>query len=153
MNQELLRALILDRELGELTPEAALLLAAYLAEHPEWADESLQTVEILRLASATTRAFPEHGHAITEVSSRGMPTLRILAMAAAILVFAGLALFSAHHLGREQAIATAAPITSTPQLVESNPRTSLPWARYELRQTHHGYTAVPLTNSNPMLNP
>ena len=156
MNQETLRALVLDRELGELSPEASLLLDAYLSEHPEWENESRETAELLRLASATTRRFPERGHALpTPVSFWHGTSNRVLAMAAAVVLFAGLSLFTAYQMGRGQSLTAKSSPTSSPppQLAASSARDSMPWARYELQPTHRGYTVVPLANSNPMKNP
>lgn len=156
MNQQSLRALLLDRELGELSPEASLLLETYLSEHPEWENESRDTVELLRLASETIRRFPERGHAVSSpVSLRHGSSNRILALAAAIVLFAGFALFTAYRIGRGQSIAAESPATSTPppRLAAFSARTSMPWARYELQPTHRGYTVVPLANSNSNQNP
>lgn len=156
MNQEILRALMIDRELGELSPEASLLLDAYLSEHPEWESESRKSVELLRLASETTRRFPDRGHAISPaVSSRHGNSNRILALAAALVFLAGLAIVTAYKFGRGQSIAAETPAapSPSPQIASSSARTSLPWARYELQPTHRGYTVVPLANSNRIENP
>ncbi|MFM7182809.1 MAG: hypothetical protein ACKO2G_15280 [Verrucomicrobiales bacterium] len=156
MNQQTLRALMLDRELGELTPEAALLLNAYLSEHPEWKSESRETTDLLRLASESTRRFPERGHAASApASSWNRASTRLLAMAAGVVLFAGLAITFAYRVGREHAIAAERPASpsSSPQLASTSPQTALPWARYQLQPTHDGYTVVPLLNSNPIQKP
>ena len=156
MNQQTLRALLLDRELGELSPEASILLDAYLAEHPEWENESRDTAELLRLATATTRRFPERGHAgSSPVSFRPWTSHRILAVAASVVLFAGLSIVTAYQIGRGQSTAAETPATPSPspQIAVSSARTSLPWARYELQPTHRGYTVVPLANSNPIEKP
>jgi hypothetical protein len=156
MNQETLRALVLDRELGELSPEASLLLDAYLSEHPEWENESRRTADLLRLASESTRRFPERGHAVPSPASswHGVST-RLVAMAAAVVLFAGLAIVTAYQTGRGHAIAAEHPANPSPapRLASSSPRDSMPWARYELQPTHRGYTVVPLAHSNPMKQP
>ena len=156
MNQETLRNLVLDRELGELSPEASLLLDAYLAEHPEWKSESRQTADLLLLASESTRRFPERGHAVSAPASswHGAST-RLMALAAAVVLFAGLSVVTAYRVGRDHGIATERPASPSPapRIASSSPRGSLPWARYELQPTHRGYTVVPLANSNPMKNP
>lgn len=59
MKPEHLESLLLDRELGELSPAATALLEEYLARHPEAADPAKRltaTVDLARQALATPPA-------------------------------------------------------------------------------------------------
>ena len=58
MKPESLHALFIDRELGELPPEAVELLEAWLAEHPESTAAVPSIRRTLETTSAAVRRFP-----------------------------------------------------------------------------------------------
>lgn len=70
MKTETLQALLLDRELGELSPEVAELLEAYLAEHPAALGESEAAVHTVNTMRETVRRFP-HLVAVAEPPEGG----------------------------------------------------------------------------------
>jgi anti-sigma factor RsiW len=61
MNAAMLNSLLLDRALGELSPEVTALLEAYLAQHPEDARRAAEfsaTMDLSRAAVAVPTAAP-----------------------------------------------------------------------------------------------
>jgi anti-sigma factor RsiW len=56
MKPEILETLLLDRALGELSPEVAALLDAHLAQHPDAAHRAAEFAATLQLARAATAA-------------------------------------------------------------------------------------------------
>jgi anti-sigma factor RsiW len=54
MKPEMLDPLLLDRTLGELSPEVAALLDAHLAQNPEAARRAVELADTLQLARAAT---------------------------------------------------------------------------------------------------
>lgn len=168
MNRETIHALVIDRELGELSPESARLLDAYLEEHPEWDHENALTRRTLRLARETVLIYPERGPAAMATGDASRwPVVRwpSLAAAAALVMVAGLGAllgftWARHSPGKSAALADVAGSPRAPQgsgtvLDPTAPpeTVALPWARYEVRPTDRGYTVFPLASSNPIQKP
>lgn len=154
MNHDTIHALVIDRELGELSPEAARLLDIYLEEHPEWDEESTRARQSLRLIRDTVICYPERGHAITGPEAAGKrASSHLPAMAAALALAVGLGALLGVSFGRQHSPVTG-PVSAAPE-PGAHPSTpgSLPWARYEVRPTDRGYTIFPLASSNPSLHP
>lgn len=55
MNKELLENLLIDRALGQLSPEAEALLLEHLAAHPELNVAAAELVDVVALATAAVR--------------------------------------------------------------------------------------------------
>jgi hypothetical protein len=93
MTPETLRALLMDRELGELSPDIAALLDAYLAASPEARVESEATARTINTTRETVRRFPELApRADAESEDKVVPIIfwltRIAALAAVVAVSA-----------------------------------------------------------------
>lgn len=136
MKPESLQALLVDCELGELSPEGAELLEAWLAEHPEAAGATPSIRRTCATAGAAMRRFPE----LVQPESRAVPLypfrfrLAPLALAASLLVLLGGTAWLGFRAGR----------ASVPEVVAANHRlvgnalpthpvrADGPWARYQL---------------------
>ena len=62
MKPELLETLLLDRALGELSPEVTALLDAHLAQHPDAARRAAELADTLQLARAVSDTPAEAPH-------------------------------------------------------------------------------------------
>ena len=102
MKSEVLRALLVDRELGELSPDAKELLDAYLEAVPSTRAELDTATRTLSVASEAVRRFPE----LTRTSERDaerkitpiVPWLvPWLAWAAVLVAVAGLSAWIGYH--------------------------------------------------------
>ncbi|HUJ11594.1 MAG TPA: hypothetical protein VL171_16395 [Verrucomicrobiae bacterium] len=97
MKPEILKSLLVDRELGELTPEVVELLNAYLDHVPEARAEAQATARTVETARETIRRFPELAVTpATTPSSRSepirswfVPSLAYAAAAMAVAAVAG----------------------------------------------------------------
>jgi hypothetical protein len=176
MKPESLNALILDRELGELVPEAAELLEAWLAEHPE-ANAHGQSIpaafEAARLGldqlPQTTRAEAEAGFATAAFAPATVPVdksarfstreARIVephggfrplwgALAAAFVILVGGSGWIGYQTGRQSAEASSLLNPATPLLTQSSPGGG-PWTRYVVRSDPRGGLTVAPRNSEP----
>lgn len=142
MNPASLNALIIDRELGELPPEAAELLDAWLTEHPESADEVARTRRTLQTTQAAIRRFPELARPEPSVQPEAevisLPAVRSrfmsFALAASVLLLAGGTGWLGFRAGRVTApsVAGQSPIQSTSASSAQAVGSSGPWARYAL---------------------
>ncbi|MBE7493726.1 MAG: hypothetical protein HS117_02155 [Verrucomicrobiaceae bacterium] len=132
MKPSSLHALVIDRHLGELAPEAAELLELHLAKD---ADARTEADRILAALSATHDAVllhPELAHVLP--ASAGKPAAPMprrssfvpwLARAAAIALLAGTVGF---YAGRTESRTASGNVeSSTP-----SPRKESPWARYRM---------------------
>ena len=120
MNPETLRGLLVDRELGELAPDIAELLSAYLEAVPAARSEANVMARTVSTTRETVRRFPNLAPtAESEAESRVIPMISWLtpwlARAAAMVAVAGLAAWIGYHAGasgsgagRTEAVARAA---------------------------------------------
>ncbi len=138
MNPKSLETLIIDRNLGELTPEAAELLQTFLESHPETHGE---VARIEAALSATELAVSSHPALFSErqlaESQEASPQniipipaavwLRAVA-AVALLVLVGASGYLAGNRSQSSGPATSAP--RSPALLSSH--TPSPWAQYRI---------------------
>jgi hypothetical protein len=152
MKPESLHALLIDRELGELSSEAVELLDLWLAEHPESAAAVPSIRRTLDTATAAVRHFPELARPEAEMVAFPPSRARLipLAMAASILIL----------LGGTAWLKFGANEKSAPKLAESHPagapsppattlKHSDPWARYALAPDPRGGLTVVRRDINP----
>jgi hypothetical protein len=146
MKTESLHALWLDRELGELPPEAAELLDAWLAEHPESAAGLPALQRTLATAAAAVQRFPELARPESKVIA--FPARRILsiplALAASILILLGGTAWLGFRVGEESARSVAVENRAAPAIAPSvnSAKPSGPWARYALASNPRGGLTV-----------
>ena len=122
---------------GELPPEAADLLEAYLASHPAAREEAAHIVEALRLTSETVVRHPECVRVLThdEIKpareARRRWTLPMWMKAAAVIAFSALTAAGGFFAGsaRSGDAATSSVMASA---VPVTPRKDSPWARYRM---------------------
>lgn len=132
MKPSSLHALVIDRHLGELTPEAAELLELHLAHNAEARAEAERILASLAVTHDAVLLHPELARVTpAPVEKAVVPAPRRsfvpswLARAAVIALLAGAAGFFA---GRsESRIASGGVEASTPP-----PRKASPWARYRM---------------------
>jgi len=146
MNAESLRALLIDRELGELTPEAVELLESWIAEHPDAVGEAGKVRETLEVAEATVRKFPELGRPDSNVIPLEIARFRAvpLRLAASIAVLLGISAWVGFRAGQESsrerfAIEKRQPISS---LAVNTTQGGGPWAKYSLVSSPQGGLTV-----------
>jgi ferric-dicitrate binding protein FerR (iron transport regulator) len=146
MNPESLHALLIDRELGELPSEAAELLEAWLAEHPESAAAVPSVRQTLETASAAVRRFPELAR--PEPSVVAFPAARFqwlpLALAASVMILIGGAAWLGFHAGQAS---TQQAVVETDHETALAPRANTfknsgPWARYAFVSNPRGGLTV-----------
>ena len=129
VNPETLEALVVDRELGELSPEAAELLEAYLRLSPEARGHARAMAETVRTARGAVRRFP----GLAPVPRTGPVPLaqwmpRLARAAAAVLLLGG-----GVWIGRRAEVGSAG--TPAPAVAASgspSARAANPWARYQV---------------------
>jgi anti-sigma factor RsiW len=146
MKPESLDALLIDRELGELSPETAELLAAWLAEHPESAATVPSIHRTVETTSAAVRRFPELGRPESNVIALPSARFRVVpfALAASILVLLGGTAWLGFHAGRQSA---QEPLTGShrepPMAASANAaKQNGPWARYTVVSDPQGGLTV-----------
>ena len=96
MKSETLRSLLVDKELGELTPDVVELLDAYLTAVPEAQAEADAMTRTVETARETVRRFPELAATPTTTATLRTEVIRhwfapSLAYAAALIAVAGIA--------------------------------------------------------------
>jgi anti-sigma factor RsiW len=155
MKTESLHALLMDRELGELTPEAAELLAAWLAEHPAAAREVETVQRTVAIAGTALRRFPDLARVAPEAVEPPraanvllLPTAparwRPLALAASVALLLGGAGWMGFRAGVQSApklavdSRVAPPATATAAV--ARPRG--PWTRYAFASDPRGGLTV-----------
>jgi hypothetical protein len=104
MKPEVLRALLIDRELGELSPDVKELLDAYLEAVPAARAEAETSTRTLSVARETIRRFPDlarTGEAESEPNIVPMLPWLIpwLARAAALIAVAGVSVWIGYRAG------------------------------------------------------
>ncbi len=130
MNPETLEALVVDRELGELSPEAADLLEAYLRLSPEARVRAGAMAATVDVARATVRKHPGLAPVprAGPVPLPGWTSWLARAAAAALLLGGGV------WIGR-RAEPGGAGTPAAPSAAVSAPgaaRAANPWARYQV---------------------
>ncbi len=137
MNPTSLQALIIDRHFGELSPEAAELLALHLTQN---AEARAEAERVLQSLATTHRAVLQHPELVvgvplektTSLPPKVLPRTPWLARAAALIVFAMIAATAGFMAGRSSPPpAVASQRSPTSPATNSSYRTS-PWARYRL---------------------
>ena len=155
MKPESLQALLIDRELGELPPETAELLDAWLAGHPEDNAAAPAIRHTLETTGAAVRRFPELAR--PEANVIAFPPHRFpaipLAWAASILLLLGGTAWLGFRVGEHSAQRTAAETHLSPALAPAvgAARDSGPWTRYALASNPRGGLTV--VRRNPVTQP
>jgi hypothetical protein len=134
MKLETLRSLLIDKELGELAPEAVELLDAYLAAVPEARSQADTVTHTIHTTRETVRRFPElvATPSITNTPSH-IEVIRhwfapSLAYAAALIAVAGIAAWLGFHAGvSRQNVDTKVTVTRAP-----DHRYEGLWAQYQV---------------------
>lgn len=146
MKSESLHALLIDRELRQLSSDTAELLEAWLAEHAESAAVVSSIRRTLETTSAAVRRFPELARPEFNVIALPAPRFRLipLALAASILILLGGAAWLGFRAGQVSAQKAMAgnhrePATAPPANAVKN---GGPWARYALASDPRGGLTV-----------
>jgi hypothetical protein len=134
MKSETLRSLLIDKELGELAPEAVELLDAYLVAVPEVKSQADLVARTIHTARKTVRRFPElvATPSTTSVTSH-VEVIRhwfapSLAYAAALIAVGGIAAWLGFHAGvSRQGVDTKVTVTRAP-----DHRYEGLWAKYQV---------------------
>jgi hypothetical protein len=143
MKLESLHALLIDRELGELSPEALELLEAWLAEHPETSGPATSIRRTLETASATVRRFPQLSKPETNIVAFESLRSRLvpLALAASIFILLGGTAWFAYRAGDASARKAVQIERPTPPSANTVKQGG-PWARYALASAPNGGLTV-----------
>lgn len=153
MKPESLHALLIDRELGELSPETAELLDAWVTEHPGSATAAPSIRATLETARAAVRRFPELARPESELVAFPVPRFRLvpLALAASVLILVGGSAWLGFHAGQQSGQkALAASRGATPTLSPANAvKHDGPWARYAFASNPRGGLTVVRRDPNP----
>ncbi len=128
MNPETLEALVVDRELGELSPEAVDLLDAYLRLSPEARARAGAMAATVGVARTTVRRFP----GLAPVPRPGWTPW--LARAAAALLMLGAGILIRQFAGRTPD-AGSAPVIAAREA--PSVRAGNLWARYRVAYDAH----------------
>ncbi|MBI4328036.1 MAG: hypothetical protein HY674_22625 [Chloroflexi bacterium] len=146
MKIESLHALLIDRELGELSAESIELLETWLAEHPESATAVSSIRRTLESARAAVRRFPELARPESNAIALPIPRFRLvpLALAASILILFGATAWLGFRAGQESAQKALAG--NRGELGPAPPayavKSAGPWARYALASDPRGGLTV-----------
>lgn len=133
MNRQSLQALVIDYQLGELSPEIANLLEAHLAMDATAKAEADRILATLETARKTVLMHPELAR-ITDPAAGRLPVSASgdrswLARAAAILFLATLSGLGGFLAGRTGFSAVPSP---GPQAKSAPPVENSPWTRYRI---------------------
>jgi len=137
MNLETLRALLADRELGELAPDVAELLDAYLEAVPAVRAEADAMTRTIRTARETVRRFPNLAPTSeTEVESRGGPMIGWLvpwlARAMALIAVAALAGWLGYRAGHIAGFSQTMPAGGSTATRVADSRFKGLWTQYQV---------------------
>ena len=129
MNPETLEALVIDRELGELSPEAADLLEAYLRLSPAARDGAAAMARTVGATREAVRRFPDLAPVPCVKPARAAYWTPWLAHAAAAVLMLGAGILIGQFAGRtpDAAPAPALAVRETPAGRSGNL-----WARYKV---------------------
>ena len=158
MKTESLHALVIDHHLGELSPEAAEMLAHFLELHPESRTEAERIRESLAITATTVQRHPELAFVTASPASpasvakpRTVTLWQRPARAAAVAALALITGLSGFIAGRTS---TSSSVTTNhsaivPEQAPNSPAPS-PWARYRLvaNSTKGGMTVVRIDPTN-----
>jgi hypothetical protein len=139
MNPSSLHALIVDQHFGELAPEVAELLQAFLAENAAARAESARILRALNVTAETVRLHPElaQPEAPRPASPPRSRHPSWLAQAAAIAALATLASAGGFLAGQKHP--SAAKAGPSDARGDSRPeRKDSPWARYRIASAAGG---------------
>ena len=155
MNPQSLQAILIDRALGELSPEVAELLDHHLANDADARAEAARLETTIGIAGKADQHFPEPGHpALGRSAHRPALPSSWLGLAASLLV-AALAAAGGYFFGSQSSargiVSTPparAPESATMPVVAAAP---LPWTRYEVAasQGKFRFVRLPSNPSNP----
>jgi len=141
MKPESLHALVIDQHSGELSPEVADLLEAYLVLQPAARKEAEHITETLLLMNATVAEHPEcvrvwaqDGIKPVCVPRRKM-TLPMWIKAAAVIAFSALIAAGGFYAGANH---LSSPSPSIKSVASVAPRRDSPWAQYRMALDPHG---------------
>ena len=114
MNQEILENLLIDRALGQLSPDVAALLDDYLAHNPAAAELATTLDDTVALASNILKPLPHPIKPATDFKVVRFPTpVRLtLAMAASFAVGIGITFLAV------QGLRPVSPTDSQPRIAE-----------------------------------
>ncbi len=157
MKTESLNALLMDRELGELQPEALELLEAWLAEHPGDAASVPSIRRTLSTATAAVHRYPELAKPeipvrISRTYGFELPRWRLvpLAVAASVLILVAGTSWLAYLAGQSSAqnnVAVQRPkLSNQTQLASKQPD---PWTHYALAPDRHGGLTIIRRDTKP----
>ena len=133
MKPEILRALLADKEFGELTPDVVELLDAYFAAVPEAQSEVKAMAQTIQTARETIHRFPQLATPPVTATNSVVETIRLwfapsFAYAAALIAVAGLAAWLGFHAaGSRQSVDTKVTVTRAP-----DHRYDGLWAKYQV---------------------
>jgi hypothetical protein len=129
MKPETLRALLVDREFGELPPEVSELLDAYLEVSPAARAEAEAAARTIGTARETVRRHPELAPTVeAEAEARVIPIFYWLARVAALIAVAALAGWFGYRLGQSSGPAKKPATAAT----AADPRFAGLWTRYQV---------------------
>ena len=150
MKPESLQALLIDHELGELTPEAAELLTAWLAEHPETASSVSSIQRMLATASHVVNRHPEVVRPECNVVALPISRPRFLpvALVASILVLLCGSSWVGFLAGRNS-VQKSLPGSFAAETPENSTRNNGPWARYALAAGPQGKLIIVRRDTTP----
>jgi anti-sigma factor RsiW len=105
MKPETLRALLIDRQLGELPPDVAELLDAYVGAVPAARAEADSVAGTVTTTRETVRRFPDLAPKVEEETEiRVIPVFFWLSRAAALIAVAALAGWLGYRAGQSNAL-------------------------------------------------
>jgi len=142
MNSETLRALLADRELGELSSDVAELLDAYLEVVPAARAEADAVTRAVHTTRETIRRFPDLAPALeTKVEPRGIPLVHWLVpqltRAAALVAVAALAGWLGYRAGLTTAHSGATQASNTTATPVADSRFQGLWTHYQVAYDPH----------------
>ncbi len=129
MKPESLHALIIDRYLGELSPEAAELLEHHLANHADARAETNRIMEALQTTQETVMRHPELARvpAITPIAPKILKRSAKMPWLARAAALALLACAGGFFAGRSNS-----PTSVLSGEISVEPRRESPWAKYRM---------------------
>ena len=134
MKRESFNSLLIDRELGELTPETLELINAWLTEHPEFTSDIAPVQRTLAMTKTVMERFPELARPEDNiiVPPPGVFHANSLALVASLCVLLGGVTWLGFRAGRDSAQSKLVE-TKLRSTVHSQPHKSQPagpWAHY-----------------------
>lgn len=133
MKPETLTALLMDRELGELSPESVELLDAYLALSPAAQSEAKAVARTVSTARETIHAFPGLTP-VAEGKALSFPTIfkPWLARAAALIAFSGTCAVLGYRAGTSASHPDGSRNGGVVARAEPNRHFDGPWTQYRV---------------------